>query len=49
MTEALGQVMPLAAVLSEIHDGVEYLQMLWTDVAVLPRQTMFDHAHMGLH
>jgi hypothetical protein len=42
IAEALGQTTPLAAVLCDVQDGVEHLQIRQADVATLGGQAMFD-------
>src|SRR5579863_7306477 len=42
VAEALRQRTPLAAVLSHIEDGVDHVEVLVRDVAVLTRQVLLD-------
>src|SRR3982750_1271365 len=52
VAEALGQSAPLAAVLSDIKDGVEHLQIAQADVAALQRQAVgnpFELRFSDLH
>lgn len=42
VAETLGQATPLAAVLGDVQDGVEHLQIAQADIAALPRQALGD-------
>jgi hypothetical protein len=45
--EALGQTAPLATVLGDVKNGIEYLKIRQADVATLPWQTVFDQVILG--
>ena len=47
VAESLGQASPLAAMLSNIEDGIEHLQVGQADVAALLWQAVFDLRELG--
>lgn len=47
VAEALGQAAPFAAVLGDVQDGVQHLQVAQADVAALRRQAVFDLRELG--
>src|SRR5665213_3251832 len=42
ISESLWQATPFAAVLSDVENGVEHLQIREAHISALPRQAMFD-------
>lgn len=46
VSEPLGQSAPLTAVLCDVKDRVEYIQIRKADVATLPRQAVFDQREL---
>jgi len=48
VAEALGQSSPFAAVLGNVQDRIEHLQIGQADVAALPGQTTLDLLVLGL-
>lgn len=47
VAEALGQATPFAAVLGDVQDGIQHLQIREADVAALQRQTVLDLRKLG--
>ena len=47
VAEALGQAAPFAAVLGDVKDGIQHLQIRQADIAALQRQAVLDLRELG--
>jgi hypothetical protein len=48
IAKALGKAAPLAAMLGYVQDRIQHLKIRKTDIAPLPRKTVFDLLVLGL-